>query len=80
MLGPSFHVLLVISRESYGMLHRFLSDLGRAFSSRGGLDLCLGDPLALRTLQLDYPRTTLGDEYLNNGCLSFGIVWRFGHQ
>ena len=46
----------------------------------GGLDVRLGEHVALRAVQLDYVQTHFFDETQHKGRLSFGLVFRLGQK
>jgi len=54
------------------------SDSGLGIALGGGLDVNLGDTVAIRLFQADYYLTRHQEELLNNMELSAGIVFRFG--
>ena len=55
-----------------------MDDSGLGISVGGGLDVNLGDTVAIRLAQVDYYLTRHNEEFRNNIDFSGGIVFRFG--
>lgn len=62
-----------------GQSFRF-EDTSFALALGGGLDVRLGERVALRAFQIDYVRTQLFGGTQNKGRLAFGVVFRFGRK
>ncbi len=81
---PFVHVLLGGTRGSFeasvaGLSQKF-SDNEFAVAVGGGLDVKVHDNFAIRVGQLDYLRTNLAGEGLNNLRYSVGVVIRLGNR
>jgi hypothetical protein len=71
------HVLIGGTRFK---LEGFESDVGFTLGVGGGVDVNVGDSLAVRLAQVDYLPTRINGEWLNNLRFQIGLVFKAGGQ
>lgn len=74
--SPFLHVLAGGVRGSIADF----SETAFATMVGGGLDLNIGENMAIRLPKVDYIRTRFGDEWQNNWRIGIGGVFRFGSE
>ena len=77
---PFFHVLLGAVRGSSGYLGISKADTEFAITAGGGVDLKVGEHLAVRVVQADYVSSHFLSTTQNNFRISAGLVFRFGRH
>jgi hypothetical protein len=74
---PFGQALIGLNRSHYEGGNFKNTDWGGALSLGGGADWVLNDRFNVRLIQADYLLIGFGDDRLNNGRLSFGVVYKF---
>jgi len=77
---PFGHALFGVSRGYANLFGFNVSDSAFAMAFGGGVDLKLGDAIAVRLIQADYMQTRFAFFHQNHTRLSAGIVFRLGRE
>ena len=79
-LVPFGHALFGVSRGYANLFGFNVSDSAFAMAFGGGVDLKLGDAIAVRLIQADYMQTRFAFGHQDHTRLSAGIVFRLGRE